>query len=386
MNICFISTFFEGATIPFAKHLHDLGNKVSMFFLAREGETEAENLSFGKEVGGYGITALSEENSMYKYIDKAVSINVAPYRLCGKRSLKGLIGYLKNEVVLRKITEKLLSEKYDVIYINVNEEWDSRLCSILKRKRFRNVVIAYHEILRNHVSDRRLKNVVVKTMNLGFPIITYSENTARTLRKECPNIDVKTIYFGPFETYSLFDVSVPIINEQYSLFIGIIQPYKGLGFLYDAIIKNPELIKNKIVIAGAGDDSVLEKIKHDNRFILINRFLKDEEFANLVKYASCVICPYVNGSQSGITHTAMMFGTPVIATKVGAFEEFIEQGENGMLVDYGDTRVLAECISYYENEHNANFFVPEKLKWKNIAKKAIAFFDQFSKTNRPHAL
>ena len=81
-----------------------------------------------------------------------------------------------------------------------------------------------------------------------------------------------------------------------------------------------------------------------------------------------------------------MFGTPVIATKVGAFEEFIEQGENGMLVDYGDTRALAECISYYENEHNANFFVPEKLKWKNIAKKAIAFFEQFSKTNRPHAL
>ena len=386
MNICFISTFFEGATIPFAKHLHDLGNNVSMVFLAREGDTEAENLSFGKKVGGYGITALSEENSMYKYIDKSVSINVAPYRLCKKKSIKGLMSYLKNEVVLRKIIEKISTKKFDIIYINVNEEWDSRLCNILKREGFRNVVIAYHEILRNHVSDRRLKNVVVKTIKLGFPIVTYSVNTGKALKKEFPEADIKTIYFGPFETYSLFDVSVPIINEPYSLFIGFIQPYKGLGFLYDTIVKNSELIKNKIVIAGAGNDLALEKIKHDNRFILINRFLKDEEFANLVKYASCVICPYVSGSQSGITHTAMVFGTPVIATKVGAFEEFIEQGKNGMLVDYGDTRALAECISYYENDHNVNIFVPEKLKWRNIVREAIDFFEQFSKTNRPKTL
>ena len=161
-----------------------------------------------------------------------------------------------------------------------------------------------------------------------------------------------------------------------------------------AILSNIDLtaVLNAHVASGK-DVTVVTKAGICNGSKIIDLAVKvDEkgEFAvSLVvgmKYASCVICPYVSGSQSGITHTAMVFGTPVIATKVGAFEEFIEQGKNGMLVDYGDTRALAECISYYENDHNVNIFVPEKLKWRNIVREAIDFFEQFSKTNRPHAL
>jgi glycosyltransferase involved in cell wall biosynthesis len=108
-------------------------------------------------------------------------------------------------------------------------------------------------------------------------------------------------------------------------------------------------------------------MKKDNRYIVINKFLSDEEVANLTRYASCVVCPYVSGSQSGITHTAMVYGTPVIATKVGAFPEFVEEGKNGDLIDYGDKEGLTRSIEkYINNEGVKQYYVPNKLRWDMI--------------------
>ena len=123
----------------------------------------------------------------------------------------------------------------------------------------------------------------------------------------------------------------------------------------------------RFVVAGKGYDSSIDQMKKDNRFILINRYLSDTEFANLTQFASCIVCPYVSGSQSGITQTAMAYGTPVVATKIGAFPEFIEEGKNGFLVDYGNKLQLAEAIKrVVVGKEYDDTFVPQQLKWDTI--------------------
>ena len=184
----------------------------------------------------------------------------------------------------------------------------------------------------------------------------------------------------PFETYHLFDSIEPIIKNKYILFIGSILPYKGLSFFYETAHDYLLNSDYKFVVAGKGSDSSIDQMNKDNRFFLINRYLSDTEFANLTQFASCIVCPYVSGSQSGITQTAMTYGTPVVATKIGAFPEFIEEGKNGFLVDYGNKLQLAEAIKrVVVGKEYDDTFVPQQLKWDGIAQKTEALLTSILK-------
>ena len=69
----------------------------------------------------------------------------------------------------------------------------------------------------------------------------------------------------------------------------------------------------------------------------------------------------------------MAYSHPVISTPVGGIPEVIETGKNGILVQPGDTKAIANAIKYYiENreaigEHGTNAykvvqdFFPEKV-------------------------
>ena len=273
---------------------------------------------------------------------------------------------------------KILKEKYDVIYIIANEEHDAIICRSLKKRGCKNVVVAYHEVVINHVETPELKYAVRKTMNLGYPLLVYSQNTKKRLEKLSGNSNIHVCYFGPFETYHLFDSKEPIIKDKYILFIGSILPYKGLSFFYETVHKYLLTSGYKFVVAGKGYDSSIDQMKKDKNFILINRYLSDSEFANLTQFASCIVCPYVSGSQSGITQTAMAYGTPVVATKIGAFPQFIEEGKNGFLVDYGNKLQLAEAIKrVVDGKEFDDTFVPQQLKWNAIALEMETFFKDY---------
>lgn len=372
MKIAFISTFFTGSTLPLMKHLSEKGNQTDLYLFCKQGAIAAETFRFDKPISGAEIQQTSKDNQIYSYLDSSSNIYLAPYHLVRNRKyLIGFIPYFRNVLLIHKIVALLKKRDYDSIYVIVHEEHDAILCKLLKSKGFQNVVVAYHEVVENHVENPKLKKVVTETIHLGYPIITYSRHTQEMLQRLSGNKDVHVTYFGPFEAYRLFDTATPLIEEPYVLYIGSILPYKGLPFLYKTISEYFKSPSFKVVVAGSGNDSVLNDIKNDKRFVLINKYVSDKDFANLIRYAKCIICPYVSGSQSGITQSAMVFGTPVVATKVGAFPEFIENGKNGYLVDYGDTKGMAMAISKILDGKFLQGFVPEHLKWDNIAKQVI---------------
>lgn len=375
MKIAFISTYFTGATFPLMKHLSDKGYKTDLFLFAKKGGRGTEDLSFGKTIEEYDISEVNRTNRIFSYLNSASHIYLVPFHLVRyKKLLMGYISVLKNILVCRRIAMMLRSGNYDYIYIIVHEDLDALMCSYLKKAGFKNVVVAYHEIVENHLESPKLKKVVQNTLHLKYPIVVYSQHTKNLLQKMTGQDKFNVTYFGPFETFGLFDTNEPIIKEPYVLYIGIISPYKGLSFLYDTTnekITNPQF---KIVVAGFGKDDILEKMNNDSRFVVINRFLGGNEFANLIRYAMCVVCPYVSASQSGIPQTAMVYGTPVITTKVGAFPEFIEEGKNGYLIDYGDKDSLAGAIMKVAGGKCSRGFVPEKLKWENIVQQVEDIF------------
>ena len=329
-----------------------------------------ETMVLDSPVHGSHIKKLRKDNKLYSYLKKEIDFNIVPYyRVHNRKYLIGYVPFFKNLYIIHKMIKEIEKGLYDIIYLIVNEENDSIVARELKRRGHKNVVIAYHEVVKSHTGKQKLKDVVNITSKLGYPLICYSEHTKKKLLEFVDNANIHVTYFGPFETYNLFDTSAPIIKEPYILFIGNIQPYKGLSFLYESIRDYGQNVNTKIVVAGRGYDSCLEEMKKDDRYIVINKYLSDTEFANFTRYASCIVCPYVSGSQSGITHTAMVYGTPVVVTKVGAFPEFVEEGKNGSLIDYGDKRNLVRSIEeYIYNGGGRQYYVPNKLKWDVIVK------------------
>jgi len=136
-------------------------------------------------------------------------------------------------------------------------------------------------------------------------------------------------------------------GKIYILFFGRIHAYKGLDVLIRSI---PEVASScadiRVIIAGKGDD--LENYRQlmvDPRFFDIrDRFISDEETAQLFTDADMVVLPCIEASQSGVMAIANSFAAPVIVTDVGELGRSVEHDRTGLVVPARDEKSLASAI------------------------------------------
>lgn len=197
--------------------------------------------------------------------------------------------------------------------------------------------------------------------------------------------DVTVIPHASFNYY----VKDETVNESIKHtigFFGRIEPYKGLDLLMDALEKQKD--KNlKLLIAGSGiiDESIKSKIQSNGNVTLINRYIEDDEFQDLINQIDFVVLPYKRASQSGVIPLAFAFGKTVIATNVGALEEQVPDG-TGVLVA-PDSDSIAEAIDdLYENPEriielgtNAKTYALKELTWRHSAKLLLDYLEQNQK-------
>jgi len=145
-------------------------------------------------------------------------------------------------------------------------------------------------------------------------------------------------------------------QKKHILFFGRLSPYKGVDDLLKAM---PAVLKEfpneRLIIAGKRyfgfviDEEMVNAYK-DN-ITVIDRHIPNEELADLIRGAKFIVCPYKDATQSGVLMTAFGLNTPVIATNVGSFPEYIDDDVNGLLVPSGPEK-LAEGICYaLRNDH-----------------------------------
>ncbi len=117
-------------------------------------------------------------------------------------------------------------------------------------------------------------------------------------------------------------------KEKYVfLFFGFIRKYKGLDLLIEAL----DLVKADfvLIVAGefyAGEDEIktqIEKSKSRQHILCHTHFIKDEEVALYFSASDCVVQPYRNATQSGVTPLAYYFEVPMIVTNVGALPNLV---------------------------------------------------------------
>ena len=281
-----------------------------------------------------------------------------------------LVDLIRNKCRLQKYVLKICKkEKIGVVHF-INNPVEIETSRKLKAAGIR-VISTIHDLQAHEAKKEWYKMIrhkivysqLAENVRKGNVFITNSKNQENTLKQQFPD---KRIFYHPFPSLVTeivkngTDVPEELVNlkKPYILFFGRIEEYKGISLLYDAFISEPELFNNYVlVIAGKGTNTVVSS-GQDNNVLFLNRYIKDSEVAYLFKNAKAVVYPYISATQSGVLTLAFFFGTPILASDVPFFKEFIDNRVNGMLFRNGDVDNLKESL--LELLNNDTSFMSEK--------------------------
>lgn len=168
---------------------------------------------------------------------------------------------------------------------------------------------------------------------------------------------------------------------------GYIRPYKGIDFL----LRTWERVANQLpdallILAGHGEDNYQQEIKQqiasrglDQRVETRFYFIPEQELSLIVSAADILLYPYQNITQSGALLTGLTAGKPIVATNVGGLSEVIQDGQTGVLVEYGDEAGMEEeLVQLLQDEKKRERFgqaardmVDTKYSWDAIARQTL---------------
>ena len=166
------------------------------------------------------------------------------------------------------------------------------------------------------------------------------------------------------------------LDEKIILFFGFIRKYKGLDILLEAmkILKNSDH-QIKLLIAGEFYDDrkiyddLINKLDVRNNLILHTDFISDSEVKYFLCAADCVVQPYRNATQSGVTPLAYHFEIPMIVTNVGGLPDLVPEGV-GLVAEPDAIDIANKIIQFFQL--GENYFLPhlreekKKYTWSNM--------------------
>jgi len=176
-------------------------------------------------------------------------------------------------------------------------------------------------------------------------------------------------------------------NKKIILFFGFIRKYKGLDVLLEAmlLLKQQGFFETnpvQLLIAGEFYENpapYLDTIQNtgiEPYIILKNEFIPDSEVKYYLSAADCVIQPYKNATQSGVTPLAYHFEKPMLVTNVGGLAALVPPTV-GMVCE-PNAQAIAEQISSFFHLNPLIFIQnikeeKKKYSWKHLTA-AIASF------------
>lgn len=381
MKIAIVGPGFTGATFPLAQHIYKMGHKIDCYYLTRIGLSSIESLDFERPLSKTDkIVQIPLSNSLYNYLEKEVGIYIIPLYKRHQKLEKVMIGLpyrWANYFRTKNFIKLLLKRNYDRVILI--DQFDNEQIGKALAKAEVKFVTSYHEVLDSLMGIPVVRKKVIDSVNLGKPIILHCDQLKKELIQYSgiPNLEsrISVMRVGPFESLWQYGEGKEVkeAGDGYLLFMGRITPYKGLGILYDAINQLSDTNRIKIVVAGSGNDPIVEEIKKDARYTIINRFIANDEMVWLVKHSKAIVCPYIAASQSGLMPLAFAFNKPVIATSVGAFPEIIVDGDNGYLANSVTGAGFSQALSRFIEEADKlkEVRIPDSLNWKIISRKVV---------------
>ena len=167
------------------------------------------------------------------------------------------------------------------------------------------------------------------------------------------------------------------VGQKLILFFGFIRQYKGLDLLLKAMADERIKQQNiKLLVAGEFyEDSkpymdLIQQYQLQDSIILRTNFIPDSEVQYYLSAADCVIQPYKNATQSGVTPLAYHFEKPMVVTNVGGLPSLVPDRKVGLVCEPAPESIASAILEFYSM--GEEFFLPglqeekKKYSWSNL--------------------
>ena len=307
--------------------------RIGVIYLGRRGPGGSISLQLARHLSKQAevFCAVSEDADLiHQWKNSALPLIAVPTF----RSKSAAIASYLNRAPARRLATAIARRTPDVLIYPMVHPWTPRLQNYLKQ--IPDVVVVHDPIAHPgffHGMSGMWEQRAAR--NAGRCVVLGRVFVETLVKHGIPSDAIDVIPHGIFSQH--VKPAIPMMLPEQSptiLFFGRITEYKGLDVLLKAfqrLVKERSDIRLKIV--GDGNIKPYQTLLGSTpNVIMINRWVDDAEISIYFQSASMIVLPYTSASQSGVIATAAAFRTPVIATRVGAISEQIEDQQSGILV------------------------------------------------------
>lgn len=172
------------------------------------------------------------------------------------------------------------------------------------------------------------------------------------------------------------NLGIPV-DTKLLVFFGFIRKYKGLDLLLQAMA-DPRIKEQNIKLLIAGEFyeeeqvycQLIETNGLQNQVILHNHFIADADVQNYICAGDCIVQPYRNATQSGVTPLSYHFEKPMIVTNVGGLPALVPHLKAGLVTEPNPESLASAIIQFYQL--GEDYFMPhifeekKKLSWEGL--------------------
>lgn len=184
-----------------------------------------------------------------------------------------------------------------------------------------------------------------------------------------------------------------ITNRRIILFVGRMDPLKGLDILLQAVARLEDREGLKVLVVGGrleGDEGLSRYCAMAHEMGIANQVaflgsLDQEELPLYYNAADLCVVPSYYESFSLVAVEALACGTPIIASRVGGLTGIVRDGETGFLVPWRCPDPFTERLETLlgndmlrEHFSRAARKSVEKYAWPNIATRVQAMYEDLS--------
>ncbi len=245
----------------------------------------------------------------------------------------------------------------------------------------------------------KLEGETAKQATLIATISRYSlENIQRHYDIDASNVrivpnGVDTERFKPAENAETVRQQFNLGDEPCVLFVGSLIPRKGLPLLVEAAKRVvAQQANTRFLIVGEGPLKDQLTAHLEAAHLLGNfRFLgnlKEDALAALYGCVDVFVLPSIQEGQGIVLLEAQAAAVPVVAFDVGGVNEAVRNGETGLLVERGNTEMLAEALLKLISDEalrktmglNGRKFISETFTWDICARGMLKVYQEALKT------
>lgn len=270
----------------------------------------------------------------------------------------GDAGYLEN---VRALRERLVRMQPGVVHVQslISTRFDALLWPVIRHRV--PMVMTVHNV-RSHERIRWDDWTLWRCVAAADAVVVHTRQAAEVARRRLGGrARIEVIHHG--DAGFLHGAGGPDRGDARSrlglprhakvvLAFGAIRPYKGLpgviGALAEVRRRHPDAW---LVIAGpllAGSEreyhEAIRRAGVDGAVVFRPSYVPAEEVPTYFAAAAVAVFNYTDITDSGSLRLACDMGTPLVATAVGSFREFLTDGVTARLVEPGDHRALAAAL------------------------------------------